>query len=284
MARSAFVIHTDDDCVVPTDWVSGMAAILDNHPDVGLVFCNVMAASHDQDAGYIPAYEQSETRILRSPLAICRGRGIGAGMGFRRDAVLEVGGVDGMMGAGGRFPSAEDMDVALRMLLKGWHVIHTAEWAVVHYGFRTFAEGRDHTKRDWLGIGACLGKLFRTGHPVALVLAVYELAINAVKPALLDMMSLRRPRTTEIRLVLPRVRSGPSCTCGLRDHAFHRRLLAATRSFRRRHLVPVPVVATRRSSNETPGPDRQRERGLIPRCPSKAGSGCSVGGVGRAPV
>jgi GT2 family glycosyltransferase len=194
LARSPYVIRTDDDCLVPAGWLAGMAAILQESPDVALVFCNVIAEPYDRETGYVPTYEPRRTRTLRSPLATCRGRGLGAGMGLRRDAVLEIGGLDTLMGPGGILGSADDFDLELRILLRGWQVVDTADLAVVHRGFRTFDEGRSHTSRDWLGIGAVLGKLTRTGHPSAIVLAGWELSAHAAMQPLVDLIHLRRPR------------------------------------------------------------------------------------------
>jgi hypothetical protein len=194
LATWPVIVHTDDDCVVSPEWVLGMAMTLEDHPRAGLVFCNVVAAPYDPSEGYVPTYEVGRTRILRSVLATCLGRGLGAGMAFRQSAVREVGGVDAMMGAGSRFHSCEDWDIELRMLLSGWEVVHTPEVSVVHHGFRTFAEGRDHAMRDWFGIGACMAKLARAGHPSALVIAAWQLGVYGVLPPLGDVIRLRRPR------------------------------------------------------------------------------------------
>ena len=99
-----------------------------------------------------------------------------------------------MMGPGGRFHSADDLDIELRVLLSGWQVADTADLAVVHRGFRTFAEGKEHAIRDWLGIGACLGKLAKARHPAAIALAVWEFTAHAVAPPLVDALHLRKPR------------------------------------------------------------------------------------------
>jgi hypothetical protein len=194
LARSPYVIRTDDDCEVPANWAADMAAILDQDPRAALVYCNVVAEPYDRSAGYVPTYERRQSRTLRSPLATCRGRGLGAGIGYRRDAVLSVGGFDTFMGPGSKFPSADDTDIELRVLLKGWHVVDTAEVAVVHHGFRTFVDGRDHAIRDWIALGACLGKLTRTMHPSALVLAAWEFSAHAVMPPVIDVVHLRKPR------------------------------------------------------------------------------------------
>ena len=69
---------------------------------------------------------------------------MGAGMAVRREVLLEVGGFDELFGPGARFMSADDVDVAVRVLLRGWHVYTTGDRRVVHHGFRTLREGRDH--------------------------------------------------------------------------------------------------------------------------------------------
>ena len=194
LALSPIVIRTDDDCEVDPGWIAGMNSLFNGRPGVAMVFCNVVAGPHDERAGYVPAYACERTRLLRSPIDTMSGRGIGAGVGFRRDALLAIGGFDDKMGPGSRFQACEDWDAELRVLLKGWDVLHTADQTVVHHGFRTFAEGRDHTRRDWLGIGACLGKLARTGRPSIWLLSGWELGANAVFPLLVDMGRFRRPR------------------------------------------------------------------------------------------
>ena len=88
-------------------------------------------------------------------------------MAFRRDVVVEMGGVDRAFGPGGRFPSADDFDLELRLLIKGWHVYENASARIVHHGFRTRKEGRAHTVRDWYALGASCAKALRGGHPVA---------------------------------------------------------------------------------------------------------------------
>ena len=196
LSQAAFpiVIRTDDDCEVDPGWVAGMAAVFDDRPEVAMVFCNVVAGPHDRQAGYVPEYLRHRTRLLRSPIDTIRGWGIGAGVGFRREAIQAIGGFDDKMGPGSPFQSGDDWDVELRALLNGWHVVHTADLQVIHHGFRTFTEGRDHARRDWFGIGACFGKLARTRHPSVWLLAAWELGTHAVLPPVVDIAHLRRPR------------------------------------------------------------------------------------------
>jgi glycosyltransferase involved in cell wall biosynthesis len=192
-ARSSVVVVTDDDCEAPPDWVAGMTAALQARPDVALVFSNVIAAPHDRQLGYVPTYERRRDRMVRSVWATCTGRGLGAAMALRRDVVLALGGFDESIGPGARFGSGDDWDLELRLLLKGWHVYERADLCVRHYGFRTYAEGRDHSRRNWYGMGAVCAKPLRAGHPAALGLALWQLAANAGRPAAVDILHLHRP-------------------------------------------------------------------------------------------
>jgi glycosyltransferase involved in cell wall biosynthesis len=193
LARGAIVVCTDDDCEAPPGWAAGMTLTLEAHPGAAVLFCNVIAGAHDPRAGYVPAYERQTDRTLRSIAGARHGIGLGAGMALRREPVLSLGGFDPTFGPGSRFGSCDDWDISLRALLRGWHVDDTAARSVVHHGFRTFAEGRDHALRDWIAIGALCAKPIRAGHPSGLVLAVWYFAGNAVWPPLRDVLRLQRP-------------------------------------------------------------------------------------------
>jgi glycosyltransferase involved in cell wall biosynthesis len=88
LAHSPIVVMTDDDCEPPPDWVAGMAMILATSPRVALVFSNVVAPPYDRTLGYVPSYERTSDRVVRSIGATCWGRGLGAGMAVRREVVL----------------------------------------------------------------------------------------------------------------------------------------------------------------------------------------------------
>jgi len=190
---SPFVVITDDDCEVPPEWAAGMAALLDARPDVALVFSNVAAPPYDRALGYVPTYERRCDREIRSIFSTCTGRGLGAAMAVRRDALLDLGGFDESIGPGARFRSADDWDVELRLLLRGWRVYESAELSVLHHGFRTYAEGRSHSRANWYGMGAVCAKPIRAGHPTAVGLALWQLVANAAAPAVADVLTLRRP-------------------------------------------------------------------------------------------
>jgi len=198
LARSPYVVLTDDDCVAPPGWVEGISRPLLEHPDVGLVFSTVATPDYDRSLGYIPAYTCPGNRVVTRVLDLGPSSGLGAAMAVRRDALLSIGGFDPAFGPGARFPSADDVDLEVRLLLKGWQVYETADVAIVHHGFRTLAEGKAHTVRDWSALGACLAKPVRAGHPVAAGLALSLLLRRALIPAAVDAVHLRKPKLRRV--------------------------------------------------------------------------------------
>ena len=166
-ARSELVIMTDDDCEVPPEWLPSMAGILASHPRVAAVFSDVVppVRSHSY---YLPISVWEGSALVEAVgewiPADGVNIGIGASMALRRSIVQEIGGFDPLLGAGGRFRSAEDTDITLRLLLRGYAVYRMSDVGVRHYGFRTIAEGRHLIRCALFGVAATCAKLLRCGH------------------------------------------------------------------------------------------------------------------------
>lgn len=193
-AQGEFVVCTDDDCEAPRGWVGAMARTLEAYPSAAIAFCNVDPVPHDRTQGYVPAYHVAQSRLLTAIAETCAGHGLGAGMALRRRVILELGGFDEAVGPGARFPSGDDWDITHRALLTGHHVYETAELSILHDGFRSFAEGRKHARRDWMAIGAVCAKPLRAGHPGILRVVAVEFGGNALWPMLKDALQLKVPR------------------------------------------------------------------------------------------
>lgn len=194
MAKGSIIVCTDDDCEAPAGWIGGMARALESQPTAVVAFCSVVPVEHDRTAGYVPAHQLHESRLLRSIGAICGGLGIGAGMALRRDFALSMGGFDESFGPGARFPSADEWDISMRALLSGKHVYETADLSIVHDGFRTFEEGRRHAARDWIALGAVCAKPLRAGKLQAAVVPLWLFSTKALLPPVMDLLNGRKPR------------------------------------------------------------------------------------------
>jgi GT2 family glycosyltransferase len=193
LATGDIVVCTDDDCEAPPEWVADMGRVLEEQPTAAIVFCNVAAGEHDNAAGYVPVYRAKNNRLLRSVSDARHGLGLGAGMALRRQAVLAFGGFDETFGPGGKFASGDDWDLSLRALVSGWHVYNTTSVSIVHHGFRTMVEGRDHAVRDWFAIGALFAKPLRAGYVGAVAPAGWLFIREALWPPIRAVLRLRRP-------------------------------------------------------------------------------------------
>jgi glycosyltransferase involved in cell wall biosynthesis len=192
-ARGEVVAITDDDCVVPSRWLETFDSIFAQHPNVAVAFCGVEAVEHDTTKGFVPDFVRSGDRLLTTMHDARHVRGLGAGIAVRRSMVEKLGGFDRMLGPGSRFYDCDDRDIAMRALLARYHVYETSAIAVTHFGFRTWQEGRELARRNFLGIGATYSKFLRCGRAELMYIPAYEFFVFAVWPPIWDLLRLRKP-------------------------------------------------------------------------------------------
>ncbi len=192
MARSPIVAITDDDCLVPPDWLRTIEQEFQADPQTRVLYCNVLPAPHDPSAGFVPEFQCTRRIVVHTLQDKWYLRGIGAGMAVHREQVLEMGGFDEVLGPGAPFKSAADVDIAIRAILFGGSVVGTPATYVIHYGFRTWEEGRHLTARNWEGLGATFVKPLKVGYYQAGILIWYELRFVLLEP-LLPLLKLKRP-------------------------------------------------------------------------------------------
>lgn len=159
------VCFTDDDCELSPDWATRLTAQMEADPTLGLAFCPVSEAPSPQGAGYAPMHEVPQKAVFTSFSAGIRPEmlGIGAGMAVRREAIIAIGGFDPAMGPGSIFPSADDREVAIRLLMNGWKVADLPDLEVIHHGHRPQGPAlRALTKRDFIALGAMMAKIARS--------------------------------------------------------------------------------------------------------------------------
>jgi GT2 family glycosyltransferase len=157
-AQSQYIALTDDDCEVPRHWLRAMieAFAVDGH--IGVVFGNVVPASHDHKRGFVPAYERQAPFLARGMRDKHEVEGVGGCMGLRRSVWCTLGGFDEMLGLGAPFQAGEESDFAVRTLLAAYFVYETPAVHLVHHGFYTWDEGRSVVHRNWFGTGAMIVK------------------------------------------------------------------------------------------------------------------------------
>jgi glycosyltransferase involved in cell wall biosynthesis len=162
-ARGNVIALTDDDCVVPGNWVSELNRAFEADSRVAVVFGNVLAAPHDSAAGFIPAYLRRDAATARTANESHRVDGMSACMALRPSAWQALGGFDEMLGAGAPLRSAAEGDFGLRALEAGYALRHSPQWTVVHHGFRRWPDGRALIHDYWYGTGAVVAKPLKSG-------------------------------------------------------------------------------------------------------------------------
>jgi glycosyltransferase involved in cell wall biosynthesis len=192
--KGTAIVITDDDCTVPPNWLETFASIFATHPKVAVAFCCVEAGEHDRAAGFVPDFVRTGDRMLTSMHDARHVRGLGAGIAVRRDMIEEIGGFDPMLGPGSRFPDCDDRDIAIRALLARHHVFETSTIAVKHFGFRTWQQGPQLARRNFLGIGAAYSKFLKYGRIELMYVPAHEFIKYALWPPIRDVLHLRQPR------------------------------------------------------------------------------------------
>ena len=196
-----YLVITDDDCIVPPEWLAAITRPFDERTHTGVVFCSV-AAVPTEELGHTPHVIFEQDRLLTTVgsawRAARRGLPLGAGMAVRRSMYDQLGGFDELLGPGGTFGASEDSDLSWRGLLHGWSTAHIGSVTVMHDGFRDLEELRALVDRDFYGVGGALAKYLRAEPwkvrlQAALFIAWWACWFGLVLPGQ-DALHGRRPR------------------------------------------------------------------------------------------
>lgn len=174
---------TDDDVVVPRNWLAEIASTLQSDPTAGLLYGQVLVPDSLQDAVregvIVPNMTLERFERLAKDGARFRVAGMGANMAMRRSKLDRIGGFDEALGGGGPLRSSQDFDFAYRTYLSGAAVLLAPNVKVDHYGTRTAEQWPATMKAYGIGDGAFYSKHIRCGDPLALWLLTKNLARSA---------------------------------------------------------------------------------------------------------
>ena len=122
----------------------------------------VREGAPEADRGFVPSSAHGEHRTSyrgRQPRDVLAGGNLAAW----RETLLAVGGFDERLGAGSRYPSAEDNDLGLRLLDAGYEIVFEPGAAVVHRAWRPVEDYVGVRWRYGLGKGGFYAKHAREG-------------------------------------------------------------------------------------------------------------------------
>lgn len=130
------IAFTDDDCLVPSDWIEKIVAAFEEQRDGELMYGQVLAA-YPENGG------EALTPVLRfdKPERLDRVNGfrvfgMTANFAARRSLFERAGTFDEALGAGGRLKSGEDFDLAYRAYRRNAVILLRPEVTVRHDGRR----------------------------------------------------------------------------------------------------------------------------------------------------
>ncbi len=205
LSRGEVVAYTDDDCVVSGGWLDALAAEFRN-PRVSAVYGRLLPwESADRtglEVGFKSATERAEYSRRTPPWYI----GHGGNMAFRRRDLLEAGGFDPLLGAGGFFGACEDPDIAYRLLAGGKTIVYCPNALAFHKHWKDWRAQRRMERAYGVGAGAQFAKYVRCGDRYGLQLLatwIWQLGVRRVGSGLLKWRNVKTVYLGYCQLVYP---------------------------------------------------------------------------------
>jgi len=134
-ATQRVLVFTDDDMRAAPGWLESLAAPILTGGHTTVVSGRVIAGAPETSGGFVPSLAGSAER------ASYRGRLskdvlAGGNMAIARDDFDRIGAFDERLGAGSRFPSAEDNDLGFRLLDAGFQIVYEPSALLEHRAWR----------------------------------------------------------------------------------------------------------------------------------------------------
>jgi glycosyltransferase involved in cell wall biosynthesis len=180
-ATGQYIACTDDDCIVPADWIENIVKAFEEQRDGELLYGQVLPAHPDGDG-------EALTPMLRihKPERLDRVNGfrifgMTANFAARRSVFERTGMFDEVLGAGGRLKSGEDFDLAYRAYRRNAVILLRPEVTVRHDGRREREEWPALLRGYGFGDGAFYLKHARCRDPYAAWLGAKVFLLTSAK-------------------------------------------------------------------------------------------------------
>jgi GT2 family glycosyltransferase len=174
-SSGALIAFTDDDCIVPVDWLRRIERAFEEEPDADLLYGQVVEKPIVSPYGSV-----TPTLLFDKPERLSRQDGfrvIGMGANFaaRRRLFVAIGGFDEVLGGGGPLRSSQDFDLAYRTYRAGSVILLRPEVTLLHDGHREPEDWPAVLHNYGVGDGAFYSKHVRCGDMYALYLLVRQI-------------------------------------------------------------------------------------------------------------
>ena len=171
------IAFTDDDCIVPRDWLRRIERAFTDDPEADLLYGQVVALPDALADGSMVPDLSSTTALRLGPGDRFRVFGMGANFAARRDLFERVGGFDELLGGGAPLRSSQDFDLAYRSFLSGSVIVFRPEVTLLHDGGRNPQEWVTVQRNYGIGDGAFYSKHVRCGDLYALSLLLRRICM-----------------------------------------------------------------------------------------------------------
>jgi len=192
------IAFTDDDCIVPSDWLTTIERAFESDSEADLLYGQVAAVqTNSGKGGSTPTLEltRSERLSRRDGFRVI---GMGANFAARRRLFDVIGGFDEALGGGGPLRSSQDYDLAYRAYRAGSVILLRPEVKLLHDGHRDDEDWTAVLRNYGIGDGAFYSKHVRCGDPYALLLLFRHLAWHGAR--IVAKTALRHPPAQHLYL------------------------------------------------------------------------------------
>jgi glycosyltransferase involved in cell wall biosynthesis len=172
---------TDDDCLVPPNWISSIVAAFAAEPDGDLLYGQVVPLDAEEALTPLLRIDRPE-KLSRS--TGYRVFGMGANFAARRRLFGSIGGFDEVLGGGGPLRSSQDYDLAYRTYKSGAAILLRPEVTLRHDGRREAEDWPTLLLNYGTGDGGFYTKHVRCLDPYATWLFARVLVRSAAKSVL----------------------------------------------------------------------------------------------------
>jgi glycosyltransferase involved in cell wall biosynthesis len=175
------IAFTDDDCIVPADWIENIVKAFEEQRDGELMYGQVVPAFPENDGDLLTPVLKFEKPERLDRANGFRVFGMGANFAARRSLFDRAGLFDEALGGGGPLKSSQDFDLAYRAYRRNAAILLRPEVIVRHDGRREREDWPTLLRAYGFGDGAFYSKHIRCGDSYATWLAARILCLGSAK-------------------------------------------------------------------------------------------------------
>ena len=219
MTTADLIAFTDDDCIVPVNWLQEIEKAFAEEASADLLYGQVVAKPSALRAGSVVPelpITKAERLSRRDGFRVV---GMGANFAARRRLFDRIGGFDEALGGGGPLRSSQDFDLAYRTYRAGSVILLRPEVTLLHDGARELADWHAVAHNYGVGDGAFYSKHVRCGDVYALYLLIRKISRLGAGTAIKTVLG-QRPQTSYLAGIMVGVRHGQKFTVDRRQRLY----------------------------------------------------------------